>query len=250
MFAELRKLLGHIFEGDFMRIQLASLACCTILLAGLNPARADTITDYGFPPPGGATSSKISGSSPADAGGIVRSYSGFNSAAYGDLYFGLNGIDMGRSGSLSNLTTVGPFETNTETWTGTVAVTDIFGVTHRATGTFTATLNTGVWIDASSVGIGGTSLSGNPAPLAVTDVLGNFQVTEAFTVGGMSFNAWYNQWDNGGAGNQSDVSGDFWATSPSAVPGPVLGGGAPGLILACGGLLGWLLRKRRDIAAV
>src|SRR5689334_24685812 len=174
-----------------MRVQLASLACCTILVATLNPAKANTITDYGFPPPGGATSSKISGTSPADTGGIVRSYSGFNPASYGALYFGLNGIDMGQPNLLSNLTTIGPFGTNVETWTGSFSVVDVFGQTHTATGTFTATLSTGTWINASSVGIGGTSLNGKPAPLAVTQVLGDFTVAESFTVGIMSFNQWY-----------------------------------------------------------
>ena len=45
------------------------------------------------------------------------------------------------------------------------------------------------------------------------------------------------------------INRDFYIGSVNAVPGPIAGAGLPGLILAGGGMLAWL-RRRRSAQAV
>jgi hypothetical protein len=54
--------------------------------------------------------------------------------------------------------------------------------------------------------------------------------------------------DTRGAFNAGIYLDDVSVQAVSAVPGPIVGAGLPGLMLACGGLLGWWRWKRKGAA--
>ena len=49
-------------------------------------------------------------------------------------------------------------------------------------------------------------------------------------------------------GNSIFANVRYEYTPAASVPGPIAGAGIPGLILACGGLLGWMRRRKQAVA--
>ena len=68
-----------------------------------------------------------------------------------------------------------------------------------------------------------------------------------YTGGPLTPNVSFLEGGGGGSALWLLSSGSF--TQPAAVPGPIVGAGLPGLVMACGGLLGWWLRGRTLVAA-
>ena len=95
----------------------------------------------------------------------------------------------------------------------------------------------------------GTNFGGPGTPLAPIGTGGPSQYSANFVLAATTkldfFVLDYDLSDNlGGVALTVTCVSDCPTTAP--VPAPVVGAGIPGLILACGGLLGWMRRRKQD----
>jgi hypothetical protein len=140
-----------------MKIPLRILTLMPVsLFLGVSLAKATPIGTV-YPPPGGVTFSTSGAASAGDAGGKNFIFSGFNSSAYSDLYWGLSSptsAAAGFDGSVSNFT----FDQvlgSTAIWKATSNWFDPANSTnYNVTVNMDITLNGGAfWVTAGSLGL-------------------------------------------------------------------------------------------------
>jgi len=131
-------------------------ALAVALITGLagSVAQASTLVGPVYPAPGGNNFSS-SGTDAGDAGGVNWSYSGFNTGAFTQLYWGPSSgdaVQAGLDGSLHNLTFAGYNSSTQAEWSAS-PLSDGFGNPHSVE--FLLTIESGPvsFVDPTSVGL-------------------------------------------------------------------------------------------------
>jgi hypothetical protein len=188
----------------------------------------------------------------AAAGALSLSVSGANAVAIStEFNFVPTGTLTANTGDVTTATTITSgapdivttiVSDNTGLVTGTnIALTSPTPVTLGSTFTKTYTTALGIFTEALTVSL----VTPGPSSLGI-DATGTISETTVLsgsllTPSPVFYSAAYTQ--NGGPGNQINAS---FNNSTTAVPGPIVGAGLPGLIFASGGLLGWWRRRKED----
>ena len=221
---------------------IVAVLCC---LSALVHAEVPSLT--GWPPPGGVS---YSGSgSPITSGGLTWSYSGFDSSAYGDLYYTLSQPVLSYRGSygdtLSYNAGASGLAAGTAVWSGWTQVLDTSGIwrTFETRAVLTITDFSGnalSLIEAGHVGLPSTVG-------ALLDVNGSFKANWQFLARSSQGGSWqaagflYDTTSKLYSNQLSSSIGSAWyATAP--VPEPEVYG------MLCVGLLmiGRIARRRRS----
>jgi hypothetical protein len=257
-----------------MRRNVSRLACSLLFVCAASAANADPIF-AGFPAPGvpvtAFTPAPPVGSPPQNPIGLPGggtptwgSPTAIDLSATDQLWWGPTAVQLGyrilstNTNVLSTSFTLDPtcitcgFGTSTERWIGTVTLPN-GGSPVTLDARFTAQIMNGAsnWIDPSGVSI---PTSGFNSTLAVVEITASsFQINELFEVRtGPStwtpFLTYYNgpsYLHNTDEESRMVVQGGFYYTP---VPGPIVGAGLPGLVLAALSMVG-LARRRRQLVA-
>jgi hypothetical protein len=204
--------------------------------------QASTTYTMGYPPPGGVTfsSNDSTGQASGEAGGETFFYSGFNSADYSTLYWGLNTVANVAEGSIStsnmayqgyNSSTGLAIWLSTANWTFTSGLTGNPVSTGTAllmqvqpyTGTAGGFLTTGFINPTTTKGALGIT-TGNPSE-PLWQITGNYQMTfQYLTFDGNPEDSVpifvYNQNNQGGPGVETSTDFEFWWSSVVVTPPP------------------------------
>lgn len=234
------------------RLTALLIAASTLVFAS-SAATAATLSYAGYPAPGGTTAS---GTGVVTNGGRTWSYSGFNPAAYGDLYYAI-GSTVGStfSANMPALTADGSIDylsfnaglsnlaSGIAIWTGSTNVPLASGGSSVLYTEFKLSVK-----DASNAALALTDSAplGLPGAGAALKVLGNFSATWEFLASttGTSYSAalpLYDALPMKVAGNllQSNVGGAFYSTAPVPEPEQFA------MLLLGLGLVGSLAKRRQ-----